>query len=292
MTAFDAIAHSYTTVSTSGFSTHNDSMGYFSTISPWIEWIAILFMILGSLNFTLHYLALHHFTLKVYWQDIQARVFMGFVLLLIFLTMLGLLFYEIPNKTGLPQTVTDNVWDAFRFASFQIVSIISTTGYTTENFSAWPPVLAVLVFSSGFIGGCVGSTAGGFKIIRIILLYKQGLREIYRLIHPSAVNTMRIQGKAVSERVIETVLGFTFLYFASYVFLSIALLAVTDLSAFDAFVAMAACINTIGPGLGEVANHFAAVSDMGLWLCSFAMILGRLEIFALLVVLMPAFWRQ
>jgi len=279
MTWFDAIAHSYTTVSTSGFSTHDASMGYYSD-RPMVEIIAIIFMILGSLNFTLHYLVVHKKSLSYYWKDPQSRVFINIVVVLVLITTVVLYFNN-----------TYPLIESLRKAAFQVVSLITTTGYTTDDYSLWPMFLPVLVFGSGFIGGCVGSTAGGFKIVRIILLYKQGIRELMRLIHPNAVIQVRIGDRVVPERVAEAVLGFTFMYMASFLILSLLMMA-TGLSIVDAFAATAACINTIGPGLGGVTANFSSVSDVGLWISSFAMILGRLEIFALLVVLTPAFWHQ
>ncbi len=279
MTWFDAIAHSFTTVSTSGFSTHDASMGYFSD-KPWIEFIAILFMLLGSLNFTLHYLVLNKRKISLYWKDTQSRTFLHIVTVLVVITTAVLYFND-----------TYPLWESLRKATFQVVSLITTTGFTTDDYSSWPMFLPVLVFGSGFIGGCVGSTAGGFKIVRIILLYKQGIRELMRLIHPNGVIQVRIGERVVPERVAEAVLGFTFMYMASFLILSLLMMA-TGLDIVDAFAATAACINTIGPGLGGVAANFSSVSDAGLWISSFAMILGRLEIFALLVVLTPAFWNQ
>lgn len=291
MTFFDALTHSYTTVSTSGFSTHDDSLGYFDSWE--IEAIAILFMLLGSLNFTLHYLALHRPHWKYYREDIQTRVFFRIVAILILVStamLYGTGFYP-------------DFLEALRQASFHVVSIITTTGFTingvngagesVSGFAEWPSFLPVLIFASGFIGGCVGSTAGGFRVMRVILLFKQGVREIMRLIHPNAVLTLRIDRKRVSDRVAEAVWGFAFLYMASYIVLSVLILAVDpEQGAFTAFAAAAACLNMIGPGLEKVAGNFAGFNDGALIISTFAMLLGRLEIFTFLVLLMPAFWRR
>ncbi len=278
MTPFEALTHSYTTVSTSGFSIYDESIGYFKD-KPWIEVIAIIFMLLGSLSFSVHYVAMHQRSLAPYRQDYQGKIFLYLILTFTLITGFGL---------WLAGTY-DSVDGSFRAALFQVVSLMTTTGFTTEAYYAWPPFLAVLVFGSGFIGGCVGSTAGGFRVVRIVLLYKQGVREILRLIHPSAVVPLHVGDKLVSERAIEGILGFTFLYMASYLFLSLLMLA-TGADIVSAFAGTAACINTIGPGLGDVGGNFAGISDAGLIISSFAMILGRLEIFALLVVLSPTFW--
>ncbi|SEH09025.1 potassium transporter TrkG [Candidatus Venteria ishoeyi] len=290
---FEAIAHSFTTVSTSGFSTHDKSLGYFD--SALVETVAIIFMILGSLNFTIYFNIWYKRRFNYLWQDLQARVFIYILLTLIIVTTVILAtFPTIKNGTDItanPPTLS--FLTAFRYASFHVVSLMSTTGFSTQDYSQWPLFLPVLVFGSGFIGGCIGSTAGGFKITRIILLYKQGMREILRLIHPNAVLPVRLGKRAVPERVGPAVLGFTFLYMASFLLLSLLMMAAdTRLTPVDAFAAVAACINTIGPALGKVTATFSEVSAAGLWVGSFSMLLGRLEILTLLVVLHIAFWRK
>jgi len=289
MTPFEAVAHSYTTVSTSGFSIYDESMGYFHD-TPLIEVIAIIFMLLGSLSFATHYMAAHKRSWSPYKKDAQAKVFLYMVLIITLITACVLWLYGVEENLDAGISAREfSFLEAFRAAAFQVVSLISTTGFTTESYNNWPLFLPVLVFGSGFIGGCVGSTAGGFRVIRIVLLYKQGIREILRLIHPNAVVPLRVGGRVMSERTIESILGFTFLYMASYIFLSLMMMAAGS-EIVEAFAATAACINTIGPGLGKVANNFSEISDAGLIISSFAMILGRLEIFALLVVLTPTFW--
>jgi trk system potassium uptake protein TrkH len=279
MTLFDAIGHSYSTVATGGFSTHDDSLGYYK--SPIIEIIAMVFIILGSLNFTVHFVAWHKLDVRHYWQDIQGRVFIYIVLVLITITVIVLMW----------QNVYSNFWTALRYASFEIISIISSTGYAITDFSEWPSFLPVLILGSGFIGGCVGSTAGGFRVIRLILLYKQAQREIMRLIHPNAVIAIKIGNKKISDNVVEAVWGFTFLYLTSYVFLSLLFMA-TGVDFLTAFSGVAATFNMTGPGLGNVAITYSGINDIGLWILSFAMLLARLEIFTLLVLLSPAFWRR
>jgi len=280
MSLFDAIGHSYSTVATGGFSTHDASLGYYN--SPTIEIIAMVFIMLGSLNFTVHYVVWHHkFDIRQYWRDIQGRVFIYIVLVLIGISVAVLMW----------QGVYTSFWTALRYASFEVISIISSTGYATADFSSWPLFLPVLILGSGFIGGCVGSTAGGFRVIRFILLYKQAIREIMRLIHPNAVIAVKIGNKKVADNVTQAVWGFAFLYIASYVFLSMLFMA-TGVDIITAFSGIAATLNMTGPGLGEVAVTYASISDAGLWILSFAMLLGRLEIFTLLVLLSPAFWRR
>jgi len=279
MTLFDAIGHSYTTVATGGFSTHDESLGFYDSLL--IEIIAMIFIMLGSLNFTIHFVAWHKLDISYYWHDLQARVFCYIVLVLIGITVFILM------KEG----VYDHVGTALRYASFQVISIISSTGYGIADFSQWPLFLPILILGSGFIGGCVGSTAGGIKVIRVILLYKQAIREILRLIHPNAVIAVKIGDKKVSSTVTEAVWGFTFLYMTSYVFLAVLVMA-TGLDTITAFAGVAATLNMTGPGLGQVAATFASINDAGLWVFSFAMLLARLEIFTLLVLLTPAFWKR
>ena len=279
MSLFDAIGHSYSTVATGGFSTHDASLGYYN--SPVIEIIAMIFIILGSLNFTVHFVAWHKLDIRHYWQDIQGRVFIYIVLALIAITVVVLMW----------KGVYTHFWTALRYASFEVISIISSTGYAIDDFSSWPLFLPVLILGSGFIGGCVGSTAGGFRVVRFILLYKQAAREIMRLIHPNAVIAVKIGQQKVSDSVAQAVWGFSFLYMASYVFLSLLFLA-TGVDYITAFSGVAATLNMTGPGLGGVAGTYKDISDAGLWILSFAMLLARLEIFTLLVLLTPAFWRR
>lgn len=279
MSLFDAIGHSYSTVATGGFSTHDASLGYYNSLT--IEIIAMIFIILGSLNFTVHFVAWHKLDIRHYWDDIQGRVFIYIVLVLIAITVVVLMWQGTYTDFG----------TALRYASFEVISIISSTGYATADFSNWPLFLPVLILGSGFIGGCVGSTAGGFRVIRFILLYKQAIREIIRLIHPSAVIAVKISNKKVPDNVAQAVWGFTFLYMISYVFLSFLFIA-TGVDYLTAFSGVAATFNMTGPGLGEVAVTYGSINSAGLWILSFAMLLARLEIFTLLVLLTPAFWRR
>jgi trk system potassium uptake protein TrkH len=238
-------------------------------------------MLLGSLNFTVHFVVWRKLDILHYWHDIQGRVFIYIVLWLIGICLVILLW----------EGVYTNFWTALRHTSFQVVSIISSTGYLTDGFHHWPSFLPIIVLGSGFIGGCVGSTTGGIRVLRIILLYKQAIREVMRLIHPNAVITVKIGNKKVSDNVTQAVWGFAFLYMASYTLLSVLFMA-TGVDIVTAFAGVAATLNMTGPSLGQIATTFGSISDTGLWILSFAMLLGRLEVFTLLVLLMPAFWRR
>ena len=279
MSVFDAIGHSFTTVATGGFSTHDASLGYFD--SPTIESIAVVFMLLGSINFAVHFVAWRDRSPRQYLRDVETRTFFAFVLLCtVFIGALLWLHHDYRD----PIT-------ALRYAGFHVVSIITTTGFTTTDFTAWPSMVPLLLIYISFIGGCAGSTAGGMKVVRVMLLLKQGLREVRHLIHPHSVIPIKIGRKPTPSPVINAVWGFFTLYVFATTGLTLLLVA-TGLDMLSAFSAIATCINVTGPGLGEVGSNFTGVSTAGLWVSIFAMLLGRLEIFTLVVLLTPAFWRK
>ena len=279
MTVFDAIGHSFSTVAIGGFSTHDASIGFFD--SPLISAIASLFMIAAGMNFALHFLALRQRNFLVYLQDTEVRVFLGFLLLVTVLTC-GVLW-----STNTFSDATTTLWHGI----FQVISIGTTTGFTTSGFHWWPSLLPVLLIMMSGIGGCAGSTAGGVKVIRMILLYKQGRREINQLIHPSAFFPIKLGGKPVPDNVVNAIWGFFALYIFSYLVLSLAMTA-TGADPLTAFSAVTACLNNLGPGLGAVAKNYASIDPAGKWILSGAMLMGRLELFTLLVLLTPAFWRS
>ena len=279
MSVFDAVGHAFSTVAIGGFSTHDASIGYFN--SPLIDMVAVVFMFLAGINFSLHFVAFRHRSVMGYWQDSEFRFY---------LLLLGLV--SLVTVLGLYLTETYDDWeDALVNGLFQAVSIGTTAGFTTAEFYNWPGFIAILLLFSSFVGGCAGSTGGGIKVIRLLLLVKQGLREITRLVHPSAQIPVRIGAKTVDSRVVEAVWGFFALYVASFTVMYLAL-ATTGLDLMTAFSAVAASINNLGPGLGGVGAHYADMHDPGKWILCFAMLLGRLEIFTLLVLLTPAFWRR
>ena len=279
MTVFDAIGHSFSTVAIGGFSTHDASIGFFH--SPLISAIASLFMIAAGMNFALHFLALRQRNFLVYLQDTEVRVFLGFLLLVTVLTC-GVLW-----STNTFSDATTTLWHGV----FQVISIGTTTGFTTSGFHWWPSLLPVLLIMMSGIGGCAGSTAGGVKVIRMILLYKQGRREINQLIHPSAFFPIKLGGKPVPDNVINAIWGFFALYIFSYLVLSLAMTA-TGADPLTAFSAVTACLNNLGPGLGAVSKNYAAIDPAGKWILRGAMLMGRLELFTLLVLLTPAFCRS
>lgn len=279
MSGFDAVAHALTTVSTGGFSTHDASLGYFDS-AP-IEAIAVIFMLLGATNFSIHYLAFRDQSLLAYWRNMEVRTFLLVVLSAIILVTLVLYFGE--GYDRLPPDL--------RNATFEVVSVITSTGYGTVDFSAWPDFLPVFLIFTSFIGGCGGSTAGGLKVMRVILLVQMGYREIRRLIHPRALFSVRIDNVVVSSRTIEAVWGFFAMYIVSFGILML-LMIHNGLDQVSAFSAIATCMNNMGPGLGEVASNFSSVSEGGKLIAVVAMLLGRLEVFTILVLLTPEFWRK
>ncbi len=279
MTLFDAIGHAFSTVAIGGFSTHDASMGYFDSTA--LEMVAVVFMFLSGINFALHFLVWRRRNPLLYWRDSEFRFY---VLLLVLITAIVVL--------SLYYTGTYPDWaEAFTQGLFQTVSIGTTTGFTTAAFYHWPGFISILLLFSSFVGGCAGSTGGGIKVIRFLLLIKQGLREINRLIHPNAQIPVRMGSRTVDPQVVEAVWGFFSLYVASFILMYL-VLAATGLDLMTAFSAVAACINNLGPGLASVGAHYADLSDPAKWILCFAMLLGRLEIFTLLVLLTPAFWRH
>lgn len=278
MSVFDAIGHSFSTVAIGGFSTHDASLGYFN--SPTIEAIAVFFMLISSLNFALHFYAWRYNSLLHYFRDSELKFF--------FFVIVGGIALTVP---ALWLTDTYDLPDAIRYGVFETVTIATTTGFGTADFSVWPIFLPVLLFMMAFIGGCAGSTGGGMKVIRVLLIFKQGWREITRLVHPNAIIPVKIGRDAVAERVLDAVWGFFALYVLTYMVMMILLLA-TGMDHVTAFSAVGACLNNLGPGLGDVAAHYGNVTDAGKWILSFTMLLGRLEIFTLLVLISPAFWRS
>jgi len=280
MDLFDAIAHSFSTIAIGGYSTHDASMGYFIE-KPQIEIVAIFFMFLSGINFTLHFTAWRHRSIAGYLLDAEFKAY-ATILLIVGIISTTYLYYEGVFESAQQTLIT---------SLFQTVSIGTTTGFTTHQYHLWPGFLPVLLLFTSFVGACAGSTGGGMKVIRLVMLLKQGRREIMRLIHPNAVIPIKLGNKPVSNQILDAVWGF----FAAYVALfslMLLLLLFDGLDQVTAFSAVAACMNNLGPGLGEVGANYAGISDFAKGVLGFAMLLGRLEIFSLLVLLTPAFWRR
>lgn len=278
MTLFDAISHSFSTVAIGGFSTHDASIGYFA--SPLIESVAIIFMLLSGINFGLHFLVWRRRNVLHYFQDAEVRTYLA-ALVTVAVIVCALLYQH-------PQAGVSPIRDGL----FQTVSIATTTGFTTHNFSMWPSVIPILLLLAAFTGGCAGSTAGGIKMIRVLMIYLQGMREVKRLIHPNGVFPIKLNNAPVSDRVVEAVWSFFSVYVIVFLVMVTAIMVIGELDFVTAFSAVGACLNNLGPGLGDVALNYSSLSPSVKWILMFTMMLGRLEIFTILVLLTPAYWRR
>ena len=279
MTLFDAIGHAFSTVAIGGMSTHDAGFTWFN--SPTLEIIATFFMVVAGINFAIHFTSWKRASSQPYFQDPELKVYASLLLGLAVLTTIALYL----NGTY------GSFAESARFATFQVVSVMTTTGFTSADFSIWPSFIPIMLICIAFIGGCAGSTCGGMKVIRIMLLYRQAIREIRRLIHPHAVIPVKIGGRKTSATVMDAVWGFFFLYVASFVMITIALNGV-GVDPVTAYAAAAACITNLGPGLGDVSANYASLNSTAKLILSFAMLMGRLEIFTLLVLFSPDFWRN
>ena len=279
MEPFDAISHSLSTVSIGGFSTHDASLAYFENSA--VDGVAIIFMFIAGINFALHFTAWQRRTGRQYLLDPEF-LFYSFILITISIVTVFVLYFS---------EVYVSASESIMKGIFQVVSIATTTGFTTADFSSWPLFLPYLLLYAAIIGACAGSTGGGMKMIRILLIFKQGFREVQRLIHPKAIIPIKLGGNVVSDRVIEAVWGFFAVYVMAFMIMLLALLA-TGLDIVTAFSAVGACINNLGPGLADVAETYGHLPVMAKWILCFAMLLGRLEVFTLLVLFTPMFWRR
>lgn len=281
MSWFDAVCHTFSTMGLGGFSTHDASFGYFN--SPAIEAVCIVFMLIAGMNFGTLFLAVSGRSIRPYFNDPEAGWFLGITLLSIFIIALYIW------KDG----IYPDLDTAMRHVAFNLVSIATTTGYASVDYALWPIFAPLwMLFLSSFVTSA-GSTGGGIKMMRALLLYKQVYRELVRAMHPSAVYNIRIGGQVAAQPILFAVLAFAFMYMVSIVTLTL-VLAFTGLDIITAFTAIVASVNNTGPGLGLVgpSTTYEVLEDFQTWVCIFAMLLGRLEIFTLLVVLTPAFWRK
>jgi trk system potassium uptake protein TrkH len=279
MSPFDAVAHSLSTISTGGFSTHDASIAYYN--SPAIEGVIMTFMMIGSINFGLHFVALRGRNLSAYWRDSEVRTFFTIVVLIIsFVTLVNYLYHHHMS-----------IEHALRISSFQVVSIITSTGFTTDNFSVWPLFLPLLLMYISFIGGCAGSTAGGIKVMRILIMLKNGMRDLRQMLHPSSVQVIRVADRVLPDRMVQSILAFFTAYILVFITFLMLLMA-TGVDPVTSFSAVATCLNNLGPGLGEVTSSFSTINPVAKWLLVMTMLLGRLEIFAVLLMFTPEFWRR
>jgi len=281
MNWLDAICHAFATMALGGFSTHDANIGFFN--SPAIEFVLILFMLLAAMNFSTHFLAWRAKSLKVYLRDTEA---IG-TISLILASCLGIALFLWWKG------VYPTFWTSLRYASFNLVSIATDCGFSSTNYNQWPIFAPMWMLFLSCITASSGSTGGGIKMIRTLILFKQAGREFVKLLHPAAINPMKVGGHVVPNNIVFAVLGFIFLYFMTVATLAFALM-ISGLDFISSLSAIIACINNAGPGLGAVgpASNFSVLTDFQTWVCTLAMLAGRLEIFTLLIIFTPHFWRR
>ena len=277
----DAFMHMCTTMSLAGFSSHDASFGYWD--SPLIEGVAIFFMLLAGISFALYFMAWQRRSFTPIWRNAEARAFL-FVIAAAVAVISVYIWID-----GQYQTYAESL----RHTAFHVVSIATTTGYSSQDYGQWPLFAPLLMVLLGCFASCGGSTGGGIKMMRMLLLLKQSQRELVRIVHPNVVNPVVIGGQAVDARTMQNVIAFMMMYGASLVGLTMVLLF-SGLDVVTAFTAVIACVNNIGPGLGDVgpAVNYGSLTNFQTWVCTFGMLLGRLELLSLLVLFTPQFWRR
>ena len=279
MSWFEAIGEGFSTVSTSGFNMHDNSFAYYNSRA--IEVVGIIFMVLGGTNFSLHFLVLRTRSLISYWQDEEFRAFITILVGISTITFLMLLTHQVYKEHH----------QAIIHSLFTVVSLITTTGFTAAPFDVWPTFVPVWIMLATLIGGCGGSTSGGMKVIRLLMLSKQGVREIKRLLHPNAILTIKFGRQILPEHVLQAMWSFISVFLLLYALLILSLMA-TGLDFHTAFGAGTAALANVGAGIGDIAHGFGQLNPYAKGLLIFAMLAGRLEIFTLLVLFTPAFWKR
>ncbi|MDV3240382.1 MAG: TrkH family potassium uptake protein [Methylocaldum sp.] len=281
MNWLDAICHAFSAMGLGGFSTHDASIGYFD--SPQIEGVLTIFMLLAGINFATHFLAIHSRTFAPYKHDIEVAPF----LILIIASCVGVAFYLWQQGTYA------DYWTAFRHTSFNLVSAATDCGYASVDFNQWPLFAPLWMLFLSSVSACTGSTGGGIKMMRTLILVKQSQLQMLILTHPTTVNPLKLGNMVIPSNIILAVLGFIFVYFMSVVILTL-LLVISGLDFVSSFSAIIACINNMGPGLNQVgpAGNFAGLTDFQTWTCTLAMFLGRIEVFTALILFTPAYWKK
>ena len=277
----DAMMHAFSTIGLGAFSSHDASFGHWN--SPAVEAVAIYFMLLAGINFATHFLAWRRWSFAPYVRDPEAKLY----LLVVIGSVFGIAYFLLANQTY------TSFWTALRFAAFNVVSIATTTGFSNTDYNLWPAFAPVWMLFLCSFATCSGSTGGGIKMIRAELMGRQAVREMTRIIHPRALVPVKLGGMPVENNIIFAVLAFILMYNGSVITMTM-LLAASGLDIITSFSAVIACINNTGPGLGQVgpAATYATLNDFQTWICAIAMLLGRLELFTLLVVFTPGFWRR
>ncbi len=279
MSIFDAVSHSFSTVAIGGFSTHDTSIGYFNSIS--IEMVAMFFMFLAGINFSLHFLAWNNKSLIDYIKDSEFKTYAMVLVVSSVIVIIAL---------GVNSEYSSSI-ETIRHSLFHTISIATTTGFTSQNYSSWPAAIPVFLIMMSFIGACVGSTGGGIKVIRILVMFRLGMKEIHKFIRPNAQVSVKLNGASINEKALVSVLGFFSLYAITF-FLILMLLMFAGLDQVTAYSATAATMNNLGPGLGEVAQNYGSLGETAKWILSFSMLVGRLEVLTIIAIFHKAFWRQ
>ena len=277
MSMFDAVSHSMSTVAIGGFSTHNESIGFYNSFS--IELICMVFMLLSAFSFTLHYFALYKRKPLKYLYDPELRFFVGIIFIIFTLAVII-------------SVVSNNITaNQIKNIAFHTVSMVTTTGFTVSNSSDWPFSLSFLLLVGAFIGACSGSVGGGIKSWRVMIMINHAYLNIMKIIHPNSIVSLKIGTRSVDDQAATSVWGFFSIYVISFMVLLLAIL-VSGLDLESAFSAVGACLNNLGPGLGVVSENYSSISSYSKGILAFSMLLGRLEIFTLLVILTPMFWAK
>jgi trk system potassium uptake protein TrkH len=279
MSIFDAISHSFSTVAIGGFSTHDSSIGYFNSIP--IEIIAMFFMFLAGINFSLHFVAWNNRSLIDYIKDSE---FKTYATVLITASIIVAIALSLNNEYG-------SASETIRHSLFQTVSIATTTGFSSQNYSSWPAAIPVFLIMISFIGACVGSTGGGIKVVRVLVMFRLGMKEIHKFIRPNAQVSIKLNKASINEKALVSVLGFFSLYAISFIFIMM-LLMFAGLDQVTAYSATAETMNNLGPGLGEVAQKYGSLGETAKWILSFSMLIGRLEVLTIIAIFHRAFWRH
>jgi len=279
MSAFDAIGHSFSTVATGGLSTHDQSIGYFNSIA--IEAVCVFFMFISSCNFALHFACWQNKALRHYIKDSEVRFYFFALVSIIIISALFLWYSQ----------EYSSIAEAFRYSVFEVVTVASSSGFGTADFSHWPALVIGLLFITSFMGGCAGSTSGGIKVIRVLLIFKLLACELKKLIHPASVSVTKVGNKPVSERIVGAVSAYLGAYLLVFMILLMAVLA-TGLDFVTGFSVIASALNNLGPALGDAASNFGSLPIVTKWVLCLGMLLGRLEIFPILVLFTPWFWRS
>ncbi|MEC7595603.1 MAG: TrkH family potassium uptake protein [Pseudomonadota bacterium] len=279
MSIFDAISHSFSTVAIGGFSTHDGSIGFFNSAS--IEMIAMIFMFLAGINFSLHFVAWNNRSLVDYIKDSE---FKTYAMVLICSSIIVIFALSLNGQY-------DSSNETVRYGLFQTISIATTTGFTSQNYSSWPAAIPFFLIMMSFIGACVGSTGGGIKVVRVLVLFRLGMKEIHKFIRPNAQVSVKLNKSSINEKALVSVLGFFSLYAISF-FIILILLMFAGLDQVTAYSATAATMNNLGPGLGDVAQNYGTLSETAKWILSCSMLIGRLEVLTIIAIFHRAFWRQ